>query len=95
MNFFPSCSLKREHGVEALINLFYNRNLRTGMNDRISKAMYSNVNEKIERVSEIVYFVLVKLNIFAVILPPLITTMVNYYISGLGDESFYLATPVM
>lgn len=65
------------------------------MNDRISKTMYSKVNEKIERVSEIVYFVLVKLNVLACILPPLITTMVNYYIFDLGDVSFQLMSPVM
>lgn len=63
------------------------------MNNRISKFMYDNVNEKIEKLSKIMYIVLVKVNVAACNISPLIATIVNYYIYKLDAESFYLTSP--
>lgn len=68
---------------------------KSGKNDRISKFMYDNVNRKVEQLSQILYILLVKLDIPGCVLPPFIATMVNYYIYDLGDESFYLGAPAM
>lgn len=72
-----------------------NNKKKAGMNNRMSKLKYTDVNQKIERVTEILYFIIVKLNIPGCVIPPLIATMVNYYIYKLGDESFYLGAPAM
>lgn len=51
--------------------------------------------ELIERMSELVHFALVKLSAPGCSLPALLTTAINYSIYDLGDESYYLAIPVM
>lgn len=53
------------------------------------------INEKIERRSELIYFVFTKLSVPGVILPALLLTTVNYFIYGLDKESYYLPFPLM
>lgn len=55
--------------------------------------MYDDVNGKVEQLSNVMYLILVKINIPICVGAPFITTMVNYYIFDLGDDSFYLGTP--
>lgn len=50
--------------------------------------MYTEMNNKIERFSKLVYFLMAKLTMIAAIVPPAIKTYVNYYVNNLGDESF-------
>lgn len=69
--------------------------INLGVNKRISECMYFNVSGRVDRISNTLYLILVKLNTPALLVPPLITTIVNYYILELGDESFFLSTPAM
>lgn len=50
--------------------------------------MYTKLNQKIERVSKWVNFVMAKLTMVATLVPAAIKTYVNYYFNNLGDESF-------
>lgn len=56
--------------------------------DSTAKGTYSHLNEKIERTSAIFHFLAVKLTTAAAEVLPLITTLVNYYIYKMGDESY-------
>lgn len=57
--------------------------------------MYHDVNEKIEKVSEIMYFILVKFGVPGLCVPALIVAMVNYYILEMGEKSFLLPSPAV
>lgn len=61
----------------------------------MSKAKYIELNEKIERVSKILEFLLIKLTTAGAVLPSVIITIVDYFILDLGDESFFLPYPIM
>lgn len=57
--------------------------------------MYLELNEKIERMSKVVYSIFVEASVVGLLLPPLLITLVNYFIYDLKSESFALPTPVM
>lgn len=61
-----------------------------GLSNPMSKTIYDKYNAKIERMSKLFYLVFVTLTTPGIVLPPLLITLVNYYVYGLGDESFYL-----
>lgn len=61
----------------------------------ISKAKFSDVSDRIERMSKFFHFVLTKLTLVGVVAPSAIMTVYNYYINDLGEESFYLPVSVM
>lgn len=65
-----------------------------GMQNSQSKQMYNEMSEKIEKVSEILYFVLVKMTVPGVLLPSCLITIYNYFILDLKDESFFLPFPI-
>lgn len=59
-------------------------------NESTSRIMYFELNEKIERMSKFVHFVLMRVSYLGAILPPLLTTLSNYFILNLGNESYQL-----
>lgn len=63
--------------------------------DPISKLMHGKVSERIERVCKTTYFY--NLEVFEAVTVSLtiVQTAINYYISDLGDEAFYLPCLVM
>lgn len=61
-----------------------------GSSNPISKAIYNKMDAKIHRLVKLFYTVYVKLTLLLILIPPVLVTVVNYYIYDLGDESFYL-----
>lgn len=55
-----------------------------------AKTAYTELNEKVERVSYLMNFFLVKLTVFVVFLSAIILTEINYFVYGLDDEAFIL-----
>lgn len=53
------------------------------------------LNGKIERMSQLIHFMLAKLTFVGCVLPDLILTTINYFIYNLNDESFHLSIPMM
>lgn len=51
--------------------------------------------KQIENVTALARFALVNLTGPATIAPALLVTLVNYFVYGLGDDSFFLPCPVM
>lgn len=64
-------------------------------NDPTLIVKYRKINAKIERMIEMVDIFMVKLNIIGFMGAALLQTLENYYIYGLGYDSFYLVTPAM
>lgn len=56
---------------------------------------YEKLNERIERMSEIVHCFIIKLNFWGAILTSFILSAINYYVSDLGDDSFILIALAM
>lgn len=50
--------------------------------------------EKTERIRKFLYNAFVKITLPGVLMPALFSTIVNYFISDLGDESYLLASPI-
>lgn len=60
-----------------------------------SRIMYNEMNEKIERISKLVYSIFVEASIAGLVVPPLLITLVNYFIYDLKEDSYFLPTPVL
>lgn len=58
-------------------------------------AAYRKLNADIERVSEMYFLISLRLSIPGGILPPLITTLLNYFVYDLGDESYVIPYPIL
>lgn len=65
------------------------------LNDPISKAKYTQIDEKIEQMSHLIELILMKITIPGCLIPVLITTAINFFIHNLGNESFYMQSPMM
>ena len=68
---------------------------QTEFSDPIAKAKYSEMSAKIERISQFYYFFLVKFSIPCTLFPSLVITIINYYVYDLGDEAFFLPSPIV
>lgn len=69
--------------------------LNVGSKDATSRAMYIELIEKIERLTQLIYIGVVKLTIPGIIIPALSLTLINLFVYDLGDDSFFLPFPVM
>ena len=61
----------------------------SGSSDSISKAIYDELSEKIERMSQM-FIDLVKLTIPGLLIPAIFITLANYFVYDSGDDSFFL-----
>lgn len=59
-----------------------------------SRIKYDELNENNERISEKIYFYMVKMSLVGFLLSPLLTTVTNYYVLDLKEESFLLPAPL-
>lgn len=49
---------------------------------------YNRLVKKIERISELMDLIIIKISTSSTIVPPILVTFINYFILGIGDESF-------
>lgn len=63
--------------------------------DDTATAVYGDLIEKIESMSDIIYFVVPKLTTAAYFFPNIMLTLINLYVHDLGDEAYYSAFPIM
>lgn len=59
------------------------------------KSRAVKLNERIERMSELIYFVQVKLTMVALILPAVFITLVNHFVFDLNENSYFMPIPVV
>lgn len=50
--------------------------------------IHNDLVEKIERMSKLVHFILVEWSTTATMMSPLLIALINYFVLGMGDESF-------
>ena len=53
------------------------------------------MNEKVEEMSKLIHFCLIKLTYPLIAFPSAIVTAINYFIYDLNDDAFYLSAVVM
>lgn len=53
------------------------------------------MNEKMDKMASWTYFISAKLTFPIFVLSNLLLTMVNYFILDLGDESYFLPSPIL
>lgn len=63
------------------------------LNDPATAGTFLKLNEKIDRFCKLAYLGFVKITAPLFMLPVLFTTIFNYFILHLGDESFVLGSP--
>lgn len=85
---------EKTHSVKS-INYFLPSELSTGSKDNtISRKMYTELSEKIERVSKILFF-LTKISYVGTNIPASLITLFSYFVLDLKKESFFLPYPTM
>lgn len=60
-----------------------------------TEAMYTKLNERIEKMSKILRLIGSAISFPATMLPPLAIFVIDYCTDNLTDESFYLPCPVV
>lgn len=66
-----------------------------GWDNSVSQAMYIELNKQIEQMSRLFHFIAMKISVPSTTIPALLLTLFNYFILDLGNESYYLASPMM
>lgn len=61
-----------------------------GMHGADSTTMYTQLNDNIERGSEILYLIVARISFVGCVIPHLLLTIVNYSVHDMGDESYVL-----
>lgn len=56
---------------------------------------YSELNEKIEQMTYLLYILVVKASLIMTFPSALLVTAINYFIYDLGAESYFLPVPLM
>ena len=69
-------------------------NIRIGLEDAVSCAFYIKLNEKIEKTTQWIYIILMKICLPLPFVAALVGSMLEYYVFGLGTESFNLPFPL-
>lgn len=65
-------------------------------NNASLNALATEMNKKIEFISELAHFILTKPSVAGVVVPPLIATVINYFINdSMDDDSYLVPYPVM
>lgn len=66
-----------------------------GIKKSDTSTKYSDLIEIIEKVTKWYYIVYVKVTSIGMIFATLLITLINYFVNDLGDESYFLAFPVL
>lgn len=57
--------------------------------------MFLEIDQQMDRMANIVYLVGAKLSFLVIGTTDTIVTSVNYFIKGMGDKSYFLASPLL
>lgn len=66
----------------------------SGQNDPKSMALFSKTNQQVERFSEIIYMLGMKVILQCVMLPKIIVSYAIYFITDSGSDAFQLPIPL-
>lgn len=85
--------LENSCSIDQFDEIFLNKKSNLGLKRPILRAMYKNTRKNSEKVSKIVYFLIVHLAIPFVVLPRAILCYAIYYITDAGSDAFELPIP--
>lgn len=80
----------RDHLVLICLNLMY-----AGSHTSIAKIEYDELAKKIEWMTKLFHTILIKITFPICNLPPLLITLINFYVLKLDDDSFNMQFPIM
>lgn len=69
--------------------------MHVGASDTVSRQIYDESAKKIEHMFRLIDMIVVKVSVFGMMIPPLINSIINYYVYDLQDESFLIPRPMM
>lgn len=86
--------LKWRYINERIVWLHEHENIKIlGLKFGSSKAIYANTNQSVEKVSDILYVVFIKVLLPSVIWPKFVISFVKYFATDLGGDAFDLPLP--
>lgn len=65
------------------------------LRDPVLKPIFNQIDQQMDRMANITYFVGAKLSFLVIGTTDAIVTSVNYFIKDMGDESYFLASPLL
>lgn len=65
------------------------------LNDPKPKIEYLEMNENMDKMAHWTYFIFTKLTLPIFILSNLLLTAVNYFVLDMGEESYFLPSPIL
>lgn len=65
-----------------------------GLENPFSKSLYIEMNERIEKISKILYFTIIKVTLPALMIPNLVVSFFLYFSTDLENEAFILPFPI-
>lgn len=65
------------------------------LRDPVLKPMFIEIDQQMDRMANMVYFGGAKLSFLVIGTTDAIVTSVNYFIKDMGDESYFLASPLL
>lgn len=68
---------------------------KTGANDPAASAKFKRMNKTIERITKWYELLLVQISVSVITISALVTTIINYFVYNLQDESFLLPFPIL
>lgn len=67
----------------------------TELSDPNPKTIYLEMDEKMDRMANWTYFILAKLTFPIFVSSNLLLTVVNYFVLDMGDDSYFLPSPIL
>lgn len=65
------------------------------LHDPVLRSMCETLSRKIEKVCELIDLIFVEICIVWSFIPSIVSSMINYYIFGLGEYSLFLLCPIL
>lgn len=87
-NLLKSVSIESNCVNSIQWHILWTENFKIGLKKDPNSTLYSDLNHKIEARSKLLDLLLIKIGVSAFILPPVITTLTNFFVNHLGDESY-------
>lgn len=65
------------------------------LKDPVSRSMFLEIDQQMDRMANVAYLVGAKISFCVIGTTDTIVTCVNYFIKDMGEESYFLASPLL
>lgn len=84
----------RNHKIQKKSNFYFNIQYGVGLNNPTSNRIYDEMNEKVEKQTKLLFFMLFKVTVPISLMPNVIVSIYSYFSSDSGSEAFRLSFPI-